>query len=564
MFVTRQMVRASQRAQRIACRPRAYTTAAAAEGKEKLTVFDTTLRDGEQSPGATLHFHEKLQIAKQLSLMNVDVCEAGFPIASTGDFEAVSAIAKEVGPSTKNREKPMVICGLSRATQKDIQRCFDAVKHAPLHRIHTFLATSDIHLKYKLKISRDECIRNAVAAVEFAASLTKDVEFSPEDAGRSDPDFLVEILTEIIKAGATTLNIPDTVGYTLPHEYGGLFAYLIANTPGSDTVTWSTHCHNDLGVATANTLSAVAQGARQIEVTVNGIGERAGNTALEEAVMAINTRPHHFPVYTGIDTSRIARASHMVSSYTGLSVQANKAIVGVNAFAHEAGIHQDGVLKHKETYEIMTPESIGLATNNLVLGKHSGKHAFAERLATLGFDVSDEELNAFVKKFKDLADEKKTVSDADMIAIVTDDQYKISREHWSLDSLHVSCGNKLRPTATVMLKTDDTQVTQASVGHGPVDAVFVAVNEATKMEPELLEYTVNSVTDGTEALGEVLVRLRPEANHGDDSKLRKNPQTGKAVERQYVGRGHDVDIIVASAKAYVSAINNIISDQSEK
>ncbi|RLN68151.1 hypothetical protein BBJ28_00027016, partial [Nothophytophthora sp. Chile5] len=355
---------------------RAFTNAAAAEaGKDRLIVFDTTLRDGEQSPGATLNFKEKMDIARAISALGADVCEAGFPISSPGDFDAVSAIAQEIGPLTTNRVtgEPMVICGLARSMEKDIQRCYDAVKHAPKHRIHTFLATSDIHLKYKLKMSRDECIRRAVESVSFASSLSKDVEFSPEDAGRSDPDFLCEILAEVIKAGATTLNIPDTVGYTVPEEYGSLFRYLIANTEGSEKAIFSTHCHNDLGLATANTLAAVQGGARQVEVTINGIGERAGNTALEELVMTLKTRPQHYPVYTTVDSTHITRCSRMASHYTGMAIQPNKAIVGSNAFAHESGIHQDGVLKHQATYEIMLPESVGLSESKMVLGKHSGR-----------------------------------------------------------------------------------------------------------------------------------------------------------------------------------------------
>ena len=358
-------------ATRVASQALNFSTESTDSKKEKLIIFDTTLRDGEQSPGATLNTREKLQIAKGLSQLGVDICEAGFPIASQGDFEAVELIAKEVGPLEINRDHgPMTIAGLARATEGDIQRCFDAVKHAPKHRIHTFLATSDIHLKYKLNISRDECIQRAVAAVEFASSLSPDVEFSPEDAGRSDPDFLCEVLGEVIKAGATTLNIPDTVGYVIPEEYGDLFKYLIANTPGATNpgVIFSTHCHNDLGMATANSMAGVLGGARQIEVAMNGIGERAGNTALEEVVMTAQTRPNKYPVYHEIDTTHITRVSRMVSHFTGMSVQPNKAIIGANAFAHESGIHQDGVLKHQETYEIMTPQSVGLADNNMVLG----------------------------------------------------------------------------------------------------------------------------------------------------------------------------------------------------
>ncbi|HHI68528.1 MAG TPA: 2-isopropylmalate synthase, partial [Planctomycetes bacterium] len=371
-------------------------TSGAPETKERLIVFDTTLRDGEQSPGATLNLEEKLEIARQLSRLGVDVCEAGFPIASPGDFEAVQRVAREVGPLVENRKsgEPMTIAGLARARREDIQRAYDAVSPAPRHRIHTFLATSDIHLKHKLRIDREECVRRVKEAVSFARSLCDDVEFSPEDAGRSDREFLTVVLGEAIAAGATTLNIPDTVGYTTPEEYGALIAYLIANTPGAEKVTWSTHCHNDLGLATANTLAGVRNGARQVEVTINGIGERAGNTSLEEVVMAVATRPGEFQVVTGIDTTQITRTSRMVSAYTGIPVQPNKAVVGANAFAHEAGIHQDGMLKHHSTYEIMRPETVGLASSALVLGKHSGRHAFKVRLEELGYgDLSDEDLN---------------------------------------------------------------------------------------------------------------------------------------------------------------------------
>eukprot|EP00658_Telonema_sp_P-2_P020857 TRINITY_DN1826_c0_g1_i1.p1 TRINITY_DN1826_c0_g1~~TRINITY_DN1826_c0_g1_i1.p1 ORF type:complete len:398 (+),score=101.59 TRINITY_DN1826_c0_g1_i1:196-1389(+) len=368
---------------------------AAAHNTERVIIFDTTLRDGEQSPGATLFGNEKMEIARLLSRLGVDVCEAGFPIASQGDFEAVTQIAHEIGPLEDGREHgPMRICGLSRSLEKDIHRCWDAVRHAPLHRIHTFLATSDIHLEHKLKIDRAECVKRSVAAVEYAKSLVAgsggDVEFSAEDAGRSDPEFLAEVYTAVVAAGARTLNVPDTVGYTTPTEYGKLFGFLKehvpSTTPEGEAVIFSTHCHNDLGLATANTLEAVQYGARQVEVTINGIGERAGNTSLEETVMAVMTRPHSFPVHTTVDTRFITKASRMVASFTGMAVQPNKAIVGANAFAHEAGIHQDGVLKHSQTYEIMTPESVGLTGNtNLVLGKHSGKAAYRNRLEAVSY-----------------------------------------------------------------------------------------------------------------------------------------------------------------------------------
>ncbi|CAI5739283.1 unnamed protein product [Hyaloperonospora brassicae] len=548
---------------------RALSTAAAAApvGKDRLLLFDTTLRDGEQSPGATLNLKEKLDIARSLSALGVDVCEAGFPISSPGDFDAVTAIAREIGPLLTNRAtgEPMVICGLARAMEKDIQRCYDAVKHAPKHRIHTFLATSDIHLKYKLKISRDECIRRAVAAIQFAKSLTPDVEFSTEDAGRSDPDFLCEFLAEVIQAGATTVNIPDTVGYTVPGEYGSLFRYLIENTKGSDRAVFSAHCHNDLGLATANTLSAVQGGARQVEVTINGIGERAGNTALEELVMVLKTRPQHFPVYTSIDSTHITRCSRMVSHYTGMSIQPNKAIVGANAFAHESGIHQDGVLKHQATYEIMLPESVGLSENKMVLGKHSGRHAYSKRLQQLGYtDLTVEELDYYVEKFKILADEKKTVTDADMEAIVSDELFK-PEVFWTLQSVHVTAGNLVKPTATVTLAYKDGQeVSEAAMGTGPIDAIYVAIKRATGMERiKLNDFSVESVTDGTYALGEVTVRVQEDKMEQEKKEDEKhiNAQTGVERDRQFVGHGANTDILVASATAYVNAVNRMMASQ---
>lgn len=532
------------------------------DGKDRLIIFDTTLRDGEQSPGATLTMSEKVQIAKQLSLMGVDVCEAGFPIASPGDFEAVKKIAQEIGPMEDNREfGPMTICGLSRAHPKDIQRCFDAVKHAPRHRIHTFLATSDIHLKYKLKISRDECIANAVKAVKFASGLTDNVEFSPEDAGRSDRDFLVEVLDEVVNAGAKTLNIPDTVGYTTPEEYGSLIKYLVDNMKNADKAIFSTHCHNDLGLATANTLNAVVNGARQVEVTINGIGERAGNTSLEEVAMAIRTRPNNFPVWTSLETTLIMRTSRMVSAYTGMMVQPNKAIVGANAFAHEAGIHQDGVLKHQETYEIMKPESVGLSANLLVLGKHSGRHAYSKRLEELGYkDLPAEKLDELVQKFKKLADEKKVVTDADMEAIIADETYKPEDAVWKLKSVHVTAGNLLKPTATVSLVHSGTnaEMTNAAIGTGPVDAVYAAISSMVKVPNDLSEFSVNSVTDGIDALGHVTVKVESRTEHGE-TETTVNPQTGERHNVAYSGSGANTDIIVASAQAYLNALNRMIA-----
>ncbi|MCA9962898.1 MAG: 2-isopropylmalate synthase [Anaerolineales bacterium] len=531
--------------------------------KDQVIIFDTTLRDGEQSPGATLNVEEKIEIAKQLSRLGVDVCEAGFPIASLGDFEAVRRIAEEVGSLVEGRKngQPMVIAGLARANREDIQRAYDAVKAAPRHRIHTFLATSDIHLKHKLKIDREECIEQVITAVSFARSLCGDVEFSPEDAGRSDPDFLVQVLTEAIKAGATTLNIPDTVGYTTPEEYGKLIKYLIDNTPGSETVIWSTHCHNDLGMATANSLAGVQNGARQIEVTINGIGERAGNTSLEEVVMAMHTRPQVFDVETGIDTTQLMRTSHMVSTYTGMVVQANKAIVGANAFAHEAGIHQDGMLKNQQTYEIMRPETVGLHASRLVLGKHSGRHAFRTRLEEMGYDnLEPDEVLAAFKRFKRVADKKKVVTDADIEALIADEIYQ-PPEIWKLNQIQVSCGDQSIPTASVSLTgPDGVEHRDAALGTGPVDAVYQAISRIIGRSGRLVEFAINAVTEGLDAVAEATIRIEPEK--GDP--YRVNPQTNQAVARSFSGHGASTDIVVASARAYLSALNKMMAAEGEE
>lgn len=530
----------------------------------QLIVFDTTLRDGEQSPGATLNVDEKLEIARQLSRLGVDVCEAGFPIASPGDFEAVRRIAEEIGPLTEGRKSglPMTIAGLARANREDIQRAYDAVKVAPRHRIHTFLATSDIHLKHKLKIDREECVDQVIEAVSFARSLCDDVEFSPEDAGRSDPEFLVQVLGEAIRAGATTLNIPDTVGYTTPEEFGWLINYLISNTPGADTVIWSTHCHNDLGLATANTLAGVQNGARQVEVTINGIGERAGNTSLEEVVMAIHTRPHNFPVECNIDTTQIMRTSHMVSTYTGMVVQANKAIVGANAFAHEAGIHQDGMLKNQLTYEIMRPETVGLNASTLVLGKHSGRHAFRVRLEGMGYDnLGKDELNAAFKRFKHLADKKKDITDADLEAIIADEIYQ-PPEIWRLNHIQVSCGDHSIPTASVSLTgPDGVEYRDAALGTGPVDAVYQAINRIIGVNNKLTEFNINAVTEGLDAVAEATIRIQPQ---NGSSSYGLNPQTSQPIARTYSGHGASTDIVVASARAYLSALNKMLAARGEK
>jgi 2-isopropylmalate synthase len=531
--------------------------------KDTVLIFDTTLRDGEQSPGATLNVEEKLEIARQLSRLGVDICEAGFPIASPGDFEAVRRIAEEIGPLTEGRKtgEPMVITGLARANQGDIQRAFDAVKVAPRHRIHTFLATSDIHLKHKLKIDREECIDQVIEAVSYASSLCDDVEFSPEDAGRSDPDFLVQVLEQAIKAGATTLNIPDTVGYTTPEEFGWLMKYLIDNTEGAEKVIWSTHCHNDLGLATANTLAGVQAGARQIEVTVNGIGERAGNTSLEEVVMTLTTRPNKFVATTNIDTTQIMRTSHMVSTYTGMVVQANKAIVGANAFAHEAGIHQDGMLKNEMTYEIMRPDTIGLNASRLVLGKHSGRHAFRVRLEEMGYDnLSKEEVEVAFKRFKRLADKKKLVTDADIEAIIADEIYQ-PPEIWKLNHIQVSCGDHSIPTATVSMTGPENEVYEdAATGSGPVDAVYQAINRIVCTSNTLTEFSINAVTEGLDAVAEATIRIQPQ---NGESQTKVNPQTNQPFLSTYSGHGASTDIVVASARAYLSALNKMLAAKEE-
>jgi len=535
-----------------------------ASSEETVIIFDTTLRDGEQSPGATLNVEEKLEIARQLSRLGVDICEAGFPIASQGDFDAVRRIAEEVGPLTEGRKngKPMTIAGLARASEGDIQRAYDAVKGAPSHRIHTFLATSDIHLKHKLKIDREECIDKTIEAVTFARSLCDDVEFSPEDAGRSDPDFLVQVLGEAIKAGATTLNIPDTVGYTAPEEYGWLINYLIEKTPGSDKVVWSTHCHNDLGMATANTLAGVKAGARQVEVTINGIGERAGNTSLEEVVMAIQTRPNFYNFSTNIDSTQITRSSRMVSAYTGMVVQPNKAIVGANAFAHEAGIHQDGMLKNHLTYEIMQPETVGLNASKLVLGKHSGRHAFRVRLEEMGYDnLTKDELNQAFKRFKRVADKKKVVTDADIEAIIADEIYQ-PVEIWKLNQIQVSCGDQSIPTASVsMTGPDGEEHKDAALGTGPVDAVYQAINRIIGAKSTLTEFSISAVTEGLDAQAEATIRIQPE---NGNTKYGLNPQTSQPFNRTFSGHGASTDIVVASARAYLSALNKMLAAQEEK
>jgi 2-isopropylmalate synthase len=514
-------------------------------------IFDTTLRDGEQSPGATMTSSEKLEVARSLAKLGVDIIEAGFPAASSDDLEAVRRIAVEVGSGTGGRVP--IVCGLARANRKDITKAWDAVRYADHPRIHTFLATSEIHMQHKLKMTREEVVARVAEMVACARSLCSDIEFSPEDAGRSDPEFLYQVLAAAIQAGAGTINIPDTVGYTTPDEFGKLIEGIIRNTPGIEHCVVSVHCHDDLGLATANTLAGIRAGARQAEVTINGIGERAGNTSLEEVVMGLYTRRPYYGLRTGIDTSQIMRVSKLVSNYTGIPVQPNKAIVGANAFAHEAGIHQDGMLKHHLTYEIMRPEIVGVSQSRLVLGKHSGRHALKSRLLDLGYDLSDDEVEKTFIRFKRLADKKKTITDADIEALVSDELYS-PRELFSLDGLQVACGTIGLPTATVRLRGPDGELyIEAAIGTGPVDAIYKAIDRIVKVPNRLLEFSVHSVTEGIDALGEVTVRIE-----GENPNRSVDPQKDIEQPRTHGGHGADTDIIVASTKAYLSAVNKLL------
>jgi len=494
-----------------------------------IRIFDTTLRDGEQSPGASMNVGEKLQVARQLARLGVDIIEAGFAISSPGDFEAIKTISAEVeGP---------IICSLARAKEEDIKRAWEAVKDALKKRIHTFHSTSDIHLKYQFRISKEEALKRSVEMVKFARSFVEDVEFSPMDATRSDINYLCEIISAVIEAGAGTVNIPDTVGYSIPTEFGTLIRTIQKKVRNIDKAVISVHCHNDLGLAVANSLMAVLNGAGQIECTINGIGERAGNCSLEEVVMALRTRRDIFQADTKINTEEIMRSSKLVSKITGISVQPNKAIVGANAFAHESGIHQDGLLKEKSTYEIIRPESIGLHKTKIVLGKHSGRHAFRARVKELGYDLSDEELNIAFEQFKKLADQKKEIFDEDIEALVSEGVTKVS-ETYSLVDLNVESGTSRRPTATVKLRVGEGFIERMEHGDGPVDATYRAIASITNTKSNLLKFEVKGITGGTDALGEVIVSLE---------------EGGRTVR----GYGADTDIIVASAKAYINALNKL-------
>jgi len=507
--------------------------------KNRLIIFDTTMRDGEQSPGASMTRDEKLRIARALERMRVDVIEAGFPASSNGDFEAVRAIAGAIREST--------VCGLCRANDRDIQRGIDALKEAKgPWRVHTFIATSALHMEKKLRMSPEQVLEQARLSVRYAKNACPDVEFSPEDGSRSELDFLCRVLEAVIKEGATTINIPDTVGYAVPQQLGELIRKIREKVPNSDQAVWSVHCHNDLGMAVANSLAAVQLGgARQIECTINGLGERAGNTSLEEVVMALKTRGDYFGLETGIDTTHIVPTSRLVSQITGFVVQPNKAVVGANAFAHASGIHQDGVLKARNTYEIMRAEDVGWSTNKIVLGKLSGRNAFKQRLKEIGIDLESEDAyNKAFQRFKDLADKKAEIFDEDLQALVTQEAGRTMEEHWHLVTMSQGSGMGERPHASIVLKAhgrnEGTEMRAESQGDGPVDATFKAIESIAKSGAELLLFSVNAVTTGTESQGEVTVRLA---------------KGGRVVN----GVGADTDIVVASAKAYISALNKLES-----
>ena len=502
---------------------------------DRVIIFDTTLRDGEQSPGATLNMKEKIEVAKQLARLGVDVIEAGFPVSSPGDFNAVKHIAQNVkGPA---------IAGLARANKKDIDAAWEAVKYAEKPRIHTFIATSDIHLEFKLRKSREEVLKITDEMVRYAKSLCHDIEFSAEDAGRTDPDYLCQVVETAINAGATTVNIPDTVGYTVPEEFGALIKYVMEKVPNVDQAVISVHCHNDLGMATANTIAALTNGARQVECTINGLGERAGNCSLEEIAMILKTRKDKLNLYSTVDTTQIYKTSRLVSNLTGMLVQPNKAIVGVNAFAHESGIHQDGVLKYRTTYEIMNPTDIGLVESQLPLGPRSGRHALKARLIELGYELSEEDLHKAFERFKILADKKKSITNRDLEYIVADElRFTNADMQYKLKYVSVSCGDKSLPTATVQLEKADGEVVQdAAIGAGPVDAIYQAVNRIIDVPNDLTEFSIQAITEGIDALGEVTIRVKSEDGN------------------VYTGNGANVDIIVAATHAYVNALNKLVS-----
>ncbi len=501
-----------------------------------IKIFDTTLRDGEQSPGCSMNIKEKLDVASHLEQMNVDIIEAGFAISSKGDFESIEAIAKQLKRST--------VCSLCRAIPSDIKASADSLTYAKHPRIHTFIATSPIHMEYKLQMTPDKVLEHAVNAVTYAKTFVDDIEFSCEDAGRSEPEFLARVYSEVIKAGATVINVPDTVGYMTPKEFGELIQYLSNHVVGIENVDISVHCHNDLGLATANSLSGVLNGANQIECTINGIGERAGNTALEEVVMALKVRESQYNCHTTIHTPDILKTSRLVSHITGSVVQPNKAIVGANAFAHEAGIHQDGMLKKNTTYEIMNPEMVGLTQTKLVLGKHSGRHAFVDKLTELGYSLSDAEIEQAFSRFKRLADKKKEILEDDIHAIISDEIYQ-EQEIFSLDYFNVTAASGQKPTATVRILKDGKVIEGTSEGAGSVDAIYKTIDGIINEEINLVDFTLQSITEGTDAIGEVVARI-------------------KENDRVFVGRGSTTDVLHSSAKAYINAINKMLVARQKK
>ena len=504
---------------------------------DKIIIFDTTLRDGEQCPGASLEAHEKLEVARQLVRLNVDVIEAGFPISSPGDFAAVKSIAQKI--------KGPVICGLARCMKKDIEAAGEAIKPAKKKRIHIFLATSKIHMKYKLRKAEDEIVKLAVEGVKYARNYTDDVEFSPEDASRSEKEFLYRVIEQVIIAGATTINVPDTVGYAIPEEFGGLIRDIKNHVPNIGRAVISVHCHNDLGLGTANSIAAIKSGARQIECTINGIGERAGNASLEEVVMAVKTRSDFFSNFsTGIVTEEIYKASRLVSKLTGIMVQPNKAIVGQNAFAHESGIHQDGMLKKRTTYEIMRPQEIGLSASSLVMGKHSGRHAFVEKMKKLGYVLSETDIQKAFERFKILADKKKFIYDEDLETLAEEGSGGFS-ETWKLDSFRTTAGTDIVPVAEVKLRSKAGIKTAEAEGDGPVDACCKAIDKITKTKGEMMDYSIQAVTKGKDALGEVTVRVRSKG-------------------KEAIGKSASTDVIEASAKAYLNAINKLIHKENKR
>ena len=496
---------------------------------EKIIIFDTTLRDGEQSPGYSMNTAEKIHLASQLENLKIDILEAGFPSSSEGDFEAVQMIAQKV--------RTVQVAAIARTSREDIDAAWGSVKGAENPRIHVFIATSDIHLEHKLKMTREQVINQAVDAVKYAAQFTNNVEFSAEDGSRSDRDFLCKVFEAAISAGATTVNLPDTVGYAIPAEFADLVAYVKSHTPNIGKAILSVHCHNDLGLATANTLASINAGARQVEVTVNGIGERAGNTSLEEVIMALHTRRNYLPYYTEIDTREIYPSSRLLAMITGIPVQPNKAIVGANAFAHEAGIHQDGVLKNKTTYEIIEPATVGLETNRLIMGKHSGRHAFRDRLRKLGYELSEGDIDRLFTKFKDLADKRKEIVDEDLEVLVAEEILRVP-DTYKLKYLNVISGTATVPTATVQLEIQGKEKQKAGFGIGPIDATYNTIAKMTRTKSKLLRFSIDSLTGGTDAQGGVTVRLE---------------ENGV----QTLGKGNDPDIIVASAKAFINGLNRL-------